>query len=66
MLKRKIIKTLLRYRRLISNHMNEHKVFKSTQYVDRDSILAKTIAKDQKEIEVVDKLIKEIKNENHI
>ena len=61
MLKRKIIKTLLRYRRLISNHMNEHKVFKSTQYVDRDSILAKTIVKDQKELDVVDKLIRDVR-----
>lgn len=65
-MKRKIIKTLLRYRKLISDHMKEHEVFKSTQYMDRDSILAKIIKKDQKEIEVVDKLIKEIKNENHI
>ena len=61
MLKRKIIKTLLRYRRLISNHMNEHKVFKSTQYMDRDSILAKTIVKDQKELDVVDKLIRGVR-----
>ncbi len=60
-MKRKIIKTLLRYRKLISDHMKEHEVFKVTEYFDRDSILAKTIKKDQEELEVVDKLIKEIK-----
>ncbi len=61
-MKRKIIKTLLRYRKLISDHMKEHDVFKGIQYYDREGILAKTIDKDQKELAVVDKLIKEIKN----
>ena len=62
-MKRKIIKTLLRYRKLISDHKGEHETLQSLTYYDRDSILAKTIAKDQKELDVVDKLIKEIKNE---
>ena len=45
-MKRRILKVLLRYRKLILDHMKEHEVFKSTQYMDRDGILAKTIAKD--------------------
>ncbi len=61
-MKRKIIKTLLRYRRLISDHKGEHETLQSLTYYDKDSILAKTIEKDQKELEAVDKLIKEIKN----
>ena len=61
-MKRKITKTLLRYRRLISDHKGEHETLLALTYYDGDSILAKTIAKDQKEIDFLDKLIKEIKN----
>ena len=61
-MKRKIIKTLLRYRKLISDHKKEHEVFKATEYFDRDSILAKTIKKDQEELDFLDSLIQDYKN----
>ncbi len=60
-MKRKIIKTLLRYRRLISDHKGEHETLQSLTYYDKDSILAKIIVKDQKELDVVDKLITDVR-----
>ncbi len=61
-MKRKIIKTLLRYRKLISDHKGEHETLQSLTYYDRDSILAKTIKKDQEELDFLDSLIQDYKN----
>ncbi len=62
-MKRKIIKTLLRYRRLISDHKGEHETLQSLTYYDKDSILAKTIEKDQKELKDIDRLILDINDD---
>lgn len=62
-MKRKIIKILLRYRKLISDHMKEHDVFKGIQYYDREGILAKTIEKDQKELKDIDMVVQNINDE---
>lgn len=63
-MKRRIIKILLRYRKLISDHKGEHETLQSLSYYNSlaRTGIDKVIERDAKELKVVDDLIKDIKN----